>query len=689
MVLSNDLRAWGLVCVSMLVLASPVSAGNVLTVNAGGDLQAALNAAQPGDTILLQAGATFTGNFILPAKSGATYILIRSSAPDSALPANGARVTPAYASQLPKIRSNNTVAAMATAAGAHHYQLQFLEFLANQLGYNDILDLGDGSSAQNQLSQVPYQLIVDRCYIHGDPSFGQKRGIGLNSASTTIRNCHIAEMKAQGQDSQAIAGWNGPGPFTIENNYLEAASEIVLFGGDDPKISNLIPSNISVRRNLFTRPLSWRNQGWAVKNIFELKNAQHVVVDGNVFENNWVEAQNGYAIVFTPRNQYNGAPWTVVQDVQFTNNIVRHTASGINILGVDDEALSGSQQTNHITIRNNLFQDLSWSAYGGDGRFMLITGAASITVDHTTIIQDGSNFLFAYGKASTNFVFTNTIAPDYAYGIIGDSTAPGNPSIGVYFPGGLFADNVFAGAPAYAYPAGNFYPASLGDVGFVDLTGGDCHLASSSPYKNLGTDGKDLGADIDAISAAIGGVTAASVPLSISTIALPGGTVGAAYSTVMQATGGSGSRTWSIASGALPAGLILTAGTGTISGTPTTTGTFGFSVSVTDSASPPGIDKKDLGIAIAGAPLGIVTTSLPNGALRVPYGATLQATGGSGPRSWSVVSGTLPAGVSLNASTGVLSGTPTAIGTFSFTVQVVDAASRPATASFSIRVKRK
>jgi hypothetical protein len=88
---------------------------------------------------------------------------------------------------------------------------------------------------------VPHNLVLDRVYAHGDPSLGQKRGISLNSASTTITGSYIFDIKAVGQDSQAICGWNGPGPFMITNNYLEAAGENVLFGGADPSIPNLVP----------------------------------------------------------------------------------------------------------------------------------------------------------------------------------------------------------------------------------------------------------------------------------------------------------------------------------------------------------------------------------------------------------------------------------------------------------------
>jgi len=84
------------VCVA--VLAARESHAATRTVNAGGDLQAAINAAAPGDTILLQAGAVFTGNFYLPAKGGTSYITIRSAAADASLPGTGVRMAPSYAS---------------------------------------------------------------------------------------------------------------------------------------------------------------------------------------------------------------------------------------------------------------------------------------------------------------------------------------------------------------------------------------------------------------------------------------------------------------------------------------------------------------------------------------------------------------------------------------------------------------
>ena len=203
----------------------------VVRVPAGGNLQAALNAAQPGDVILLDAGAEYVGNFILPATSGAAFITLRSATADTLLPADGVRIAPSQTALLARLRSPNTMSALRTAPFAHHWRLSYLEFAANAGGSGDVIEIGDGSSAQNSLDQIPHDFILDHLYVHGDPLLGQKRGIALNAAAVTIRDSYVSECKGVGMDTQAIAGWNGPGPFLIENNYLEAAGDNVMFGG--------------------------------------------------------------------------------------------------------------------------------------------------------------------------------------------------------------------------------------------------------------------------------------------------------------------------------------------------------------------------------------------------------------------------------------------------------------------------
>ncbi|HUQ31804.1 MAG TPA: hypothetical protein VM095_06780, partial [Pyrinomonadaceae bacterium] len=275
-----------------LILSAFILAGSLtsaqaatLTVPAGGDFQKALNEAQPGDTIILQAGASYTGPFTLPNKGASTeWITIRTSTPDSALPSSNTRISPSDAALLPKLLSAGaTESALQTAPGAHHYKLIGIEVRPTDAGavVYDLIKLGDGSSRQDTLAKVPHHLVLDRCLITAFPTQTLKRGIALHSAETTIINCYIAGFKSAEQDSQAVGGWNGPGPFHIINNYLEAAGENLLFGGAPPSIPNLVPSDIEIKRNYLFKPLSWR-QGepsyagtrWSVKNLFELKSAR-------------------------------------------------------------------------------------------------------------------------------------------------------------------------------------------------------------------------------------------------------------------------------------------------------------------------------------------------------------------------------------------------------------------------------
>jgi hypothetical protein len=169
---------------------------------------------------------------------------------------------------------------------------------------------------------------------------------------------------------------------------------------------------------------------------------------------------------------------------------------------------------------------------------------------------------------------------------------------------------------------------------------------------------------------------------------LPGGTVGVAYGpTTLQATGGMGTLTWSISAGSLPPGLTGLPSTGstvTISGTPTTQGTFNFTVRVTDSLGQS--DTQALSITInQPPPLNITTSSLPAGSIGQAYNQTVAATGGTGARTWSISAGTVPAGLNLDATTGVISGTPILpAGTSNFTVRVQDTAGQSDTQDLSI-----
>jgi autotransporter-associated beta strand protein len=173
------------------------------------------------------------------------------------------------------------------------------------------------------------------------------------------------------------------------------------------------------------------------------------------------------------------------------------------------------------------------------------------------------------------------------------------------------------------------------------------------------------------------------VALAISTTSLNAATVGAVYSASLAATGGSLAHSWTLASGSLPAGLVISQA-GIISGTPLSAGTANFSVRVTDALGA-SVTKSLSIIATNPAALSVVTPSLPDGLAGAIYSVTLAAVSGTGPCTWSLASGVLPAGLSLSAG-GIVGGTPSASGSSTFTVRVTDSAAATATRSFTVSV---
>ena len=482
----------------------PDTPGRVVHVKAGGSLQAAIDAAQPGDRITLEPGAAYKGPFRLPRKEGDQWIVIASAS--GQLPARGQRVGPAHAKLMPKLTATGDFVIEAMP-GAHHYRLVGLEIApADGVYVNTIVMLGD---REKTADSQPHHIVVERSYIHGDPKKGSRRGVALNSRHTAVIDSHLSDFKEVGADSQAISGWNGAGPFRIENNYLEAAGENVMFGGADPTVPGLVPADIQVLRNHMAKPLRWKvghpsyeGTEWAVKNLFELKNARRVLVEGNVLEYNWAHAQNGFAVLFTVRNQDGKAAWSVVEDVTFVNNIVRHVGSGVNVLGRDDN--HPSEQTKRIAIRNNLFLDVG-GEWGNGRLFQLLDGTNSISIDHNTALQTGSILFGGDHAPHTGFVFQNNVVPHNEHGISGSGTEAGTQSLARYFPLAVVRGNVIVGGSAGKYPPDNVFARSLDEAGIAALATARLQtLASQPPRASAG--GRVAGADMAALVKAVSGV---------------------------------------------------------------------------------------------------------------------------------------------------------------------------------------
>lgn len=498
-------------------------------------LQSAINTANFGDDILLQPGHTFVGPFLLRYKQGNSgkYVRIMSAAIyQGFFPPEGHRVNPSHAPMMPKLVAtayNGVVfrTELLQESGvfkpAHHYALIGLEITQAEPSNNSrLVKLGrykefDGLPEQESMDAVAHDLIVDRSYIHGHPQGNLRNGIEIHSADTQVINSYISEVHNASYESHCVIGWNGPGPYKINNNYIEGADINILFGGASPTIPNMVPSDIEVRHNTVRKPESWYQSTpyRRVKNLFELKNARRVLVDRNLFENIWGDGQDGSAIVLTPKNDENGAPWTTVEDVMFSNNIVRRAWGGVRIARGN---YAEEQYPKRISIVNNVFAEIDPKIWCGSScdytaAFMPnLSQSEDTVIDHNTILQTG-NIITAGTHGSTGLVYTNNLMPHNDYGIKGAGAGVGNATLEQYFPGAVVKRNAIINTVGDTdwspyYPAENEFPEGISEAGFIDSTNAESEmrnyrLAPGSSYRNAAEDGRDIGANIDAFNTAL------------------------------------------------------------------------------------------------------------------------------------------------------------------------------------------
>ncbi len=469
----------------------PLGKDVVIKIPAGGDLQQALNMAQPGDTIELQAGASYTGAFTLPYKNGNEFITIQSSAVSRL--SEGKRVEAVDAVSMAKILSSGRAApAVSAAPRAHHYRFIGIEFAPSNADiiYN-LIDLG---SDAEKLADVPHHLEIDRSYLHPYAKGGKvRRGLALNSADTVIKNSYFQGFAFPGEETQAICGWSGTKNVQIVNNRLEGGAENVMFGGSDPKSADLVPSDIEIRGNWMYKLPEWKG-AVTTKTLFELKNAKRVQVTGNLMEN----APEGEMMRITVRNQDGSAPFSTIEDVTIKNNVFMHSVNGTQILGRDD--INPSQRMKRVRIVNNLFIDT-------ETYFLRIADGEDVEFAHNTVFHRG-NAVIAYGTPPTRFVFRDNIFPYNEYGFFGDGAGVGARGLARYIQGSTFRNNAIVNnndlsGVSFTMPNGNFEIKGFNGVGFVNYGGKNFRLAAGSRLKGKATNAADVGCNIDELFAAL------------------------------------------------------------------------------------------------------------------------------------------------------------------------------------------
>jgi hypothetical protein len=552
-------------------MADSPAPGAVINVKAGGDLQSALNSAQCGDTIQLQAGATFTGKYTVPAKNcdANHWIIVRTSSSDSSLPAEGQRATPCYAGvgSLPGRPPYNCSNPKNVFAKVQTQSLGDWPFqLANGANFYRFVGLEvtrvDGTPAHATLISLQGtadHIILDRSWLHGNLQDETSNGVSMSGGTymavvdSYFSDFHCIAGKGTCTDAHAVSGGIGEtqdGPFKIQDNFLEASGEAILFGGGK---ADKTPTDIEIIGNHFWKPWQWmkgnpqfiggpEGNPFVVKNHLELKNAVRVLVEANLMENNWGGfSQTGFGILLTPKSQHtrsgdNVCPLCQVTDVTIRYTKISHAGGGLQLAtsisghGKDQgggAALAGTRWSIHDIVMD----DLSTNYVGGGGAFQLTNSwpnnaLNTVTINHVTAFPDPGSHLMIMGNQETNqsmygLVFTNNLVLTGRYPVWnsgGGKTSCGYKDVPVTsitncFTTFTFSNNgLIATPPAFppsSWPNGNMFPATVNDVDFTNYNqgnGGNYQLLSNSPYKNKGTDGKDLGADIVGLNQALANV---------------------------------------------------------------------------------------------------------------------------------------------------------------------------------------
>ena len=448
------------------------------TPTTAAELQTALTNSVGGDEIHLTAGTTYTGNFTLPSGKSSVVTIRTASV---AWSTEGTRVSPSNLSSMAIIKGDTDSPVFNLGANSDNWKFLGIAIAASSSAHSySLIQIGDLDNATT-LAELPDNVTVERCYIYGDSTLGGRRGILAMGSNITVKDSYIENFFGTVTDPQAILISEGAGPTLIENNYLEGSGENLYISHEAQNLA-AFPENITIRRNHIKKRLAWQPPAtnYIIKNLFEIKGGRNILFEGNVLENNWVSAQSGYAIVLTVRNHHSEGS-AEISGVTIRNNRIINSASGINVLGKDDNSSNIGQMFN-ILIDNNIIEGTVNRA------FQFLNGIQSITVTNNTALSVTSSIWHSDQLMSGSIVFTNNAIGRGSFGIHNSGIAEGLPSIVHFWTSWTVTGNVFFPSTGATYPAGNLFVAD----------------ASQVP--------PGYGANITAINSAIAGATVPSLP---------------------------------------------------------------------------------------------------------------------------------------------------------------------------------
>jgi len=473
-------------------------------VPAGSNLQAALNAAQAGDELVLAAGASYVGNFTWTRCLPGPVIVTGPNGP-----AEGVRVTPtiASASQYPRLVSPTVGPALLVKNGGCRLRLSRVEVTATAqsatTSHNEgLVRLGDGETT---VEAQPSEVTLDRVWIHGSPTTSTKNGAIFNGRSLGLIDSWIDQVRWKGIESHCVVAWTGAGPMKLVNNHFDCASIGVLLGGAARAIPGAAPSDVEVRGNHFVKDSAYKS--YVAKNLFEVKDARRVLPEGNVIERSWFEAQSAMAINLQSLTDEKNA---AVQATDITVRWNRITQAG-QCVTMSARGYNGvASPMAKVELEQNLCAEIGVDSMN---RVLLLTAdLQGVEFRHNTFIRlatprKGSVIYVQKSsgpQASRVDFIDNLIGPGLDYGCVFGEGKSGSDALAAYATQWSFVGNACwdSHPSAAAYPAGNSFVATQADVRF----NADWSLSPRSPFKGKASDGKDPGVDVAELERRLAGV---------------------------------------------------------------------------------------------------------------------------------------------------------------------------------------
>ena len=543
--------------VSVVVTNQPPPT-NSFTVSTISELLAAYNQCTGGEEIIIPAGTVMTGEVQLPARNFSDFVTIRSSA---AMPAMTERSAPnqnglvtfrgAYANQVPFQILNR----------ANKIRLSGLKFepfggSPDYVRNYYLLQIGE-AFGQTAATDNPTQIIVDHCVVNPPDNISVVHAVLNDGYKVSLIGNWLGNIKTfGGQDSQAVFGLDGRGAHVYNNNFFEAASENIIYGGAYNRIEGMVPSNIEFRRCMFTKRLSWRGavnsvgETINVKNLFETKNMRRVYVEGSILENHWDAGRSQYYAINLKSStgtleQDQGSLWSISEDIVFENDRISHANGAVTVARdfLLPSVVYEPLKPNHIVFTNILFDDLTQGRFGSRTWGFYLGGVDDFSLRHVTMIDaddtpdnESEALMIVNHIANFRLNVTDSILPLNYYSIR-NSCASGTGALNVGTAGWFNVSNIScdaangshganwsfdsnvlpvmqSGFNAERFPTNNSYPNNYSEIGMnayrrcspsvisdpCNSNVSDFALRPDSVLKNRASDNTDPGVNSELLS---------------------------------------------------------------------------------------------------------------------------------------------------------------------------------------------